>query len=119
MTQTRNILSFAAAAITLSLTAAGVLAVPLDGADAGLGSADLAHRLGVSPLDVAAGPAAKGDFFERPGCFGQVWPDITPECLVKAAGAAAAPVRTVTMGYQIGEATTVLVRIPALTTATR
>ena len=118
MPKTRNILSFAAA-VALSLTAAGVMAVPLHGDDTGSSSAELAERLGVSSVDLAAGLADKGDFFERPGCFGQVWPDITPECLVKAAGAAAAPVRTVTMGYQIGEATTVLVRVPALNTATR
>jgi hypothetical protein len=118
MPKTRNILSFAAA-VALSLTAAGVMAVPLHSDDTGLGSADLADRFGVHRVEVAAGPTPKGNFFDRPGCFGQVWPDITPECLVKATGAAAAPVRTVTMGYQVGEATTVLVRVPALNTASR
>ena len=131
VTKFRTMLS-AAAAIGLSMTAAGVMAVPLNGAiglnaeqavvadRVSISFAGLPAALDVPPaIEAAAGRVAKGDFLERPGCFGQVWPDITPECIAKASGAAAAPVRTVTIGYQVGDATTVLVRVPALQTASR
>ncbi len=117
-----------AAAVALSALATAAIVLPIHAVAAVDRGADIAEAVvfGVSaPRDATAvGPQAaelapKGDFAERPGCFGQVWPDITAECLTKATGAAAAPVRTVTMGYQVGDATTVLVRMPALQTASR
>jgi hypothetical protein len=59
-----------------------------------------------------AGLAAKGDLGLDARCRGQVWPDITPDCLAGTEGATSAPVRSVTFGRQIGEAATVLIRFP-------
>lgn len=130
MTKFRTIVT-AAAAVGLSLMAAGVvMAVPADGTATGHGSdatdrvslafVSLPAGLDIDPaLEAAAGRAAKGDFAERPGCFGQVWPDITAECLSKVSGSVSLPVRTVTLGYQVGQSTTVLVRTPAPEVASR
>ena len=130
MTKSRNIVSLAAA-IGLSLTAAGVMAVPVDGAGAIPSGADLNDRVSLAfmsvpadleidpALEAAAGQVGKGDFMERPGCFGQVWPNITAECLGKASGLASLPARTVTLGAQVGKSTTVLVRTPAPDLASR
>ncbi len=117
MSKSRNILSIAAA-VGFSLTTAGVMAVPFGGVSAldadrsgvadrvALGFATLPATIDPpAELSLAAGRAAKGDFFERPGCFGQVWPDITADCLSKASGLAAMPVRTVTIGYQVASPT--------------
>ena len=57
-----------------------------------------------------AGLAAKGDFGLGARCNGQVWPEISADCLSGAGHAA--PVRTVTFGRQIGDASTVLIRFP-------
>jgi hypothetical protein len=131
MMNSRNILSLITA-VGLSLTAAGVMAVPLNGAGpANASDADVTQRVSLGfaaapvhaavpgALEAAAGRVAKGDFFERPGCFGQVWPEISAECLSKVAGLTSLPARTVTIGYQIGDATTVLVRMPAPQVASR
>jgi hypothetical protein len=129
MNRFRSIVT-AAVAVALSLTGAGVMAVPADGAatvsssgtdvtDRSLGYMSVPADLGIgAPLQAGAGQAAKGDFAERPGCFGQVWPDISPECLAKVSGSVS-PVRTVTLGYQVGDSTTVLVRTPAPEVASR
>ena len=128
MNQFRTLVT-AAAAIGLSLMAAGVMAVPADGAVAtgtdvsgrvSLGFTSVPAQQEIDPaLNAAAVRVGKGDFLERPGCFGQVWPDITAECLSTAAEAVPLPVRTVTLGYQIGAAETVLVRTPAPQVASR
>ena len=57
-----------------------------------------------------AGLAAKGDLRLEARCRGQVWPEISADCLTGTGHAA--PVRTVTFGRQIGDASTVLVRFP-------
>ena len=54
--------------------------------------------------------AAKGDLGLVARCKGQVWPEISADCL--AGSGHAAPVRTVTFGRQVGDASTVLVRFP-------
>ena len=61
----------------------------------------------------AAMRAAKGDLYAPRNCEGAVWPNIDRACLHTVSGAPAPAVRTITIGYQEGEATTVLVRIPA------
>lgn len=61
----------------------------------------------------AADQAPRGDLLVPAGCLGQTWPDISAECLVSADGTPARQVRTVTIGYQAGDDTTVLVRMPA------
>ena len=63
--------------------------------------------------------ASKGDLLVAAGCAGQKWPDIAPTCLVQADGSTARPVRSVLTSYQSGEATTVLVRMPAPQIASR
>jgi hypothetical protein len=69
-------------------------------------STELAVRLG------------KGDLQVKSGCADQKWPDIAPECLV-GRNRAAHPVRMITIGYQTGNATSVLVRMPAPEVASR
>jgi hypothetical protein len=68
---------------------------------------------------MASVPAKKGDMLRRPSCADQVWPNIAPNCLVTADGAAPRAVRYVTIGYQSDPSTTVLVRMPALEVAAR
>jgi hypothetical protein len=61
----------------------------------------------------AARSSQKGDLLVSAGCAGQYWPHIAPGCLVGAEAQANPPVRTVTIGYEIGETTSVLIRMPA------
>ncbi len=63
----------------------------------------------VDPAIAADARAPKGDF--APACANAVWPNIEAACLVAADGSPAPVVRTITIGYQAGENTTVLVRI--------
>jgi hypothetical protein len=65
----------------------------------------------------AAARAPKGDF--APACANAVWPNIEAACLVTADGRPARHVRTITIGYQAGGNTTVLVRLPAAEIALR
>ena len=61
----------------------------------------------------ASDQAPRGDLESAAGCLGQTWPDISADCLVSADGSPTQQVRTVTIGYQSGDDTTVLVRMPA------
>lgn len=63
-------------------------------------------------IAAAAARASKGDF-GGPGCRGAVWPNVDASCLKRADGRPLRSVRTVTVGHQDGENTTVLVRVPA------
>ncbi len=76
--------------------------------------ADSAHAVGVGQESgmAEAGVASKGDLQIGARCAGQSWPDVAPACLIDDGGVRARPVRTVTIGHQIGEATTVLIRLP-------
>jgi hypothetical protein len=65
----------------------------------------------------AAARAPKGDF--APACASAVWPNIEAACLATADGRPASDVRTITIGYQVGDNTIVLVRIPAAEIAQR
>ena len=65
----------------------------------------------------AAARAPRGDF--APACASAVWPNIEAACLATADGRPASHVRTITIGYQVGDNTTVLVRIPAAEIAQR
>lgn len=56
--------------------------------------------------------AAKGDLPLNSRCLGQVWPDAAAECLTGAGAGHAGAVRTVTFGQQVGEVTTILIRMP-------
>ena len=70
-------------------------------------------------LAAAAARSGKGDLFVGRDCAAQKWPQIASECLVDADGRAGHPMRTVTVGYQTGDAVTVLVRVPAPRVASR
>jgi len=67
----------------------------------------------------AVGAVRKGDLFVATGCAGQQWPDVPASCLVTAHGVPAHPVRSITIGSQAGEATTILMRLPAPQVASR
>ena len=119
---------FVAAAILLglALVLAGLLAVPSIGsARAAPGRVDpaAADRIGAAcasvadtapdgTLSAAAARVAKGDLGISAKCAGAVWPNIDSSCLSRTDGSPAARVRTVTIGYQAGESTAVLVRVP-------
>ena len=125
---------FAAAALTgLVLSMAGLAAAPFAtsaNAAAGQGENFVSDRIGgafasiveIAPdqaITDAAARVAKGDFLGKPGCLGATWPNISPECLTTADGTPVEAVRTVTVGYQEGASTTILVRMPAPEVASR
>ena len=120
---------FVAAAILLglALVLAGLLAVPFNGsARAAPGRPDpaAADRIGAAFASVADTGAGcrplrcRGARRRRAisgisaKCAGAVWPNIDSSCLSRTDGSPAARVRTVTIGYQADESTTVLVRVP-------
>lgn len=126
---------FAAAALAgLVVAAAGLATVPFNtSARAAAPHAEMnvaSARIGVafaSLRPVSANPAiraaavrvSKGDLFAAPGCAGQTWPNIASDCLVKADGSRVSAVRTVTVGYSVGDNTTVLIRLPAAEASAR
>jgi hypothetical protein len=127
---------FAAAALAgLVVSAVGLIAEPFSGsaARAAANYADMATPAAridmafASLNPVAADPAlrkaaarvAKGDLFAAPGCAGQTWPDVTADCLTGSDGSHVSKVRTVTVGYQTGDSTTVLLRHPTAEASAR
>jgi hypothetical protein len=121
--------SIAAAALAgFSVLATGFAAASLPGMKgsprAASPSARIAAAFAVLP-DVAADPAVvsaaqtarKGDL--PPSlCAARIRPEIGGECLHAEAGVER-PVRTVTIGYQTGESTSMLLRVPAPQVASR
>jgi hypothetical protein len=63
--------------------------------------------------------AGKGDLYAPRDCAAAVWPNVDAACLTRVDGSPAQAVRTVTIGYQEGANTTVLVRMPAPEMASR
>jgi hypothetical protein len=132
MNQPRSILT-AAALTSLGLIVAGLSTSPFNGSARAVEFAgdDLAaQRIAVAfeaayevqadpSLTAAMAGSRKGDLLVPPACSGQKWPEIAPDCLIAADGTAIRPVRTVTIGYQVGDATSVLVRMPAPQIASR
>jgi hypothetical protein len=128
MSKFGSLLAAAALGSSAAVAAAALLS-PLAPAYAGSGNiadariemafASAAAHQGDGELATAAVPSRKGDMLRRPSCADQVWPNIAPNCLVTADGAAPRPVRYVTIGYQSDSSTTVLVRMPALEIAAR
>ena len=117
-----------------ALTMAGLVAAPFNtsaSAAAGQSSGDVvSERIGAtfaSLADIEPAPAlhraalraAKGDLFAVRDCAGSVWPDISADCLATTDGSPAPAVRFITMGHQEGEATTILMRVPAAAIAAR
>lgn len=133
MTQSKTLFAITAL-VGVALTAIGVVAAPFNAsasAAAGQPRVDVvAERIGAAfaSIDAAATEPAnsaapvraqKGDLQIAPGCDGQTWPNIGPNCLSTANGAPAAKVRFVTIGSQSGDAETVLLRVPAAQIASR
>jgi hypothetical protein len=122
---------FVAAAILagLALIIAGLVIGPSDMARAASGETEvdaIAERIGGAfatisetaaepAIEAAASQAQKGDL----DCATATWPNIDASCLSTADGRPAPQVRTITVGYQAGEATTVLLRVPAAEVAQR
>ncbi len=61
----------------------------------------------------------KGDGRRASDCAGATWPNIDAKCLSTADGSPAPHVRTITIGYQAGANTTVLLRFPSADVAQR
>jgi hypothetical protein len=111
--------------IGLALVLAGLALGPFGNAHAATATGDVAERIGAAFRSVpaaaaepalvtaAAERAAKGDLPSRNDCRAATWPAIDAACLAAANGRPVPAVRTVTIGYQAGSATTVLLRIPA------
>ena len=125
---------FVAAAILMgiALIIAGLLIAPFTASASAAASQSgvAADRIGaafatlsdVTPdpaLQAAVASFAKGDLGSSANCAGAVWPNIDASCLSTANGAPAKHVRTITIGYQSGENTTVLVRVPSAEVAQR
>jgi len=79
----------------------------------------ISDREPAAALAAAAALVFKGDLGAESICAAAVWPNIDASCLARTDGSAAHPVRLITIGYQSGEATTVLVRVPADEVASR
>ena len=131
MIQSRKLVA-AAILVGIALIVAGLLIAPFNAsARASTEGTDVASdRIGgafsmVSERQPAAEIAAaaalvfKGDLGAAAICADATWPNIDPSCLVKADGSQSHPVRLITVGYQSGDATTVLVRVPAGEVASR
>ena len=128
MTEFRKSIA-AAALIGFAAIATGFAAVPVPGAQqleaAGAPAARIDAAFASLPAAVAdpallfATAGVKGDRLAPSSCAAQTWPNVPSACLVGTDGEARPPVRTVTIGYQLGEATTVLIRMPAPRIASR
>ena len=123
----------ASAVAGFAMIVAGLIAAPFNtsaSAAAGQSSGDgVSERIGAtfasltevqpaSALHQAALRAAKGDLFAARDCA-SVWPNISADCLATTDGSPAPTVRLITMGHQEGDATTILVRMPAASIAAR
>jgi hypothetical protein len=126
MTHSKTIFA-AAALVGVGVTFAALVAAPFNAparAAASQSEADIvAERIGgaFATMDLDAKPvrATKGDLFAAADCDSQTWPDIPARCLSSADGAPVQEARFVTVGYQTGDAETVLVRMSSSSVATR
>jgi hypothetical protein len=132
MIQSRKFVA-AAILVGIALIVAGLLIAPFnasaraaatDGTDVAsdrIGGAFsmISDREPVAEIAAAAALVFKGDLGAAAICADATWPNIDPSCLVKAEGSEAHPVRLITIGYQSGDATTVLVRVRASEVASR
>jgi ABC-type nitrate/sulfonate/bicarbonate transport system substrate-binding protein len=118
MRKSSRVLAVAATAgVAAMLAGLGALAVETP---ADLAGDRIAAAFAVVPGDYSVLQVAdKGDLLIGQDCAGQQWPNLAPGCLVMADGSPARPVRSVTMGFQAGEASTILVRMPAPQIASR
>jgi hypothetical protein len=128
MIQSRKFVA-AAILVGIALILAGVLIAPFNAsarAAATVGDERITDRIGGAfsaisereagpALLAAAAQAAKSDL--GTSCAAAVWPNIDPSCLRAADGSRVHNVRMVTIGYESGANTTVLVRYPELEVA--
>jgi hypothetical protein len=121
--------SMAAAALAgFSVLATGFAAASLPGMKGSAAAVTPSQRIAAAfaalprataePAQVAAAKAARKGDLPPSLCAAQSWPEIEPGCL-HSEGQAGRPVRTVTIGFQSGETTTVLLRVPAPQVASR
>lgn len=132
MIQSRKFVA-AAILVGIALIVAGLLIVPFnasaraaasEGADVasdriGGAFAVISDREPAAEIAAAAALVFKGDLGAESICAGATWPNIDASCLARTDGSASHPVRLITIGYQSGSATTVLVRVPAGEVASR
>jgi hypothetical protein len=132
MIQSRKLIA-AAILVGIALILAGLVMAPFNASAraAATGGADVvSDRIGgafaiVSDREPAAEIAAaaalvfKGDLGAEAICASATWPNIDASCLARVDGSKARQVRLITIGYQSGEATTVLTRLPASEVASR
>lgn len=131
MVQSRKFVA-AAILVGLALIIVALLVAPFNASAsaAQTGSDVAADRIGgafatlaeIQPEPAIAAAAArlsKGDLGASAACADAVWPNIDASCLSTADGSRARHVRTITIGYQAEENTTVLVKIPATEVAAR
>jgi len=124
MIQSRKIVA-AAILVGIALIIAGLLIAPFNASARAAASAPgvPADRIGaaftpvtdITPdvaLSAVAARVSKGELGISAKCAGAVWPDIDISCLSTADGSPAPRVRSITIGYQAGENTSVLVRVP-------
>ena len=126
MIQSRKFVAIAILA-GIALIVAGLLIAPFsataraaatEGGDAasdriGTAFSLISEREPAAEIAAAAALVFKGDLGAESICANAVWPSIDASCLARTDGAAAHPVRLITIGYQSGDATTILVRVPA------
>jgi hypothetical protein len=131
MIQSRKFVA-AAILVGIGLIVTGLLIAPFNAAarastDGSSAAADriggafmvISERAPAPEIAAAAALVFKGDLGAEGLCAHATWPNIDPSCLVRVDGAAVHPVRLITIGYQSGAATTVLVRVPASEVASR
>ena len=124
----------AAALMGFGFAAAGLSAASLNGARASDGlsaGSGIAEARIAAAFNAALGTAIdtrlqafaeanrKGDLGIGLSCVGERWPEIRSVCLTSADGGLIRPARTVTIGQREGEATTILIRLPAPQVASR
>jgi hypothetical protein len=105
--------------VSAARAAAGDAAIDPIGERIGTAFASVEETRAPQALSTAAVRVAKGDLMARPGCAGATWPNIDADCLARTDGSAAPHARFITVGHEVGAATTVLVRIPAAEVASR
>ena len=129
MTQSTKIMA-AVALFGFALTAIGLVAAPFNtSASAAVGSGEhdlIAERIGGAFAVIGESVAesmveAKGDLWSPMSrdCAAQTWPRVASDCLLTEDGTPAPEVRFVTVGFQAGDAETVLLRLPADVTVHR
>jgi len=78
-----------------------------------------ADKVAAPAVISAAAQSRKGELRMKAACADQKWPEIASGCLVARGGSPARTVRSVTIAHETGEATTVLLRMPASQLASR